>query len=330
MSFVRNVFLVMLLGAIVVPTTSGFTIKDSAYLQTNISSLFTDEGSLSGYVHDTFMNPIPGALIRVSYHSTYQENYSDASGFYHVTNIPICYCMKNATCSKQGYQTTWILLSISENTTYDFTLASQNLTCYPVFNGTLGIGGCYISCVNVSFVADENVDSIFYQVDTAGWNQYTTPFQINEDGNHIFSWYWIYQGNLSAECQITLTIERTIPTLTVSSERIQINMVKVTAVAADEPSGINRVEFYLDGELSSVDTTGPYTGVVFGIDSHEVEVVAFDNAGNSVNDTIVTSYRSQSVPHTLHPFLSRISVALGFIQHLHLFSDGTIRSFLFT
>jgi len=82
-----------------------------------------NNGSLSGYVTDTSMNPIEGARVRVYFHETYEENYTDASGYYNVTNISICYCMKNATASKNGYTTEWILLSIVENTTHDFILS---------------------------------------------------------------------------------------------------------------------------------------------------------------------------------------------------------------
>jgi len=82
------------------------------------------DGSLSGYVNNTLMNPIEGARVRVHFHGTYEEDYTDSSGYYHVTNIPICYCLKNATASKVGYETEWILLSITENTTHDFVLTS--------------------------------------------------------------------------------------------------------------------------------------------------------------------------------------------------------------
>jgi len=82
----------------------------------------TNNGTLSGYVTDSSMNPIEGARVRVHFHETYEENYTNASGYYHVTNIPICYCMKNATASKSGYSTDWALLSIGDNTTHDFNL----------------------------------------------------------------------------------------------------------------------------------------------------------------------------------------------------------------
>ena len=50
------------------------------------------DGSLLGYVNDTSGNPIEGALVRVNFHETYEEDYSDFNGYYHVTNIPICWC----------------------------------------------------------------------------------------------------------------------------------------------------------------------------------------------------------------------------------------------
>jgi hypothetical protein len=80
------------------------------------------DGSLLGYVNDTSGNPIEGALVRVYFHEDYEEDYSDSTGYYHVTNIPICYCLKNVTCSKEDYKTEWVLLGIAENTVHDFIL----------------------------------------------------------------------------------------------------------------------------------------------------------------------------------------------------------------
>ena len=90
------------------------------------SNIYINDGSLLGYVNDKSGNPIEGALVRVYFHETYEEDYSDEDGYYHVTNIPICYCLKNATCSKDCYKTEWVLLSIIENTSYDFILNTSN------------------------------------------------------------------------------------------------------------------------------------------------------------------------------------------------------------
>ncbi len=83
-------------------------------------------GSLSGYVNDTSMDPIERALIRIYFHGTYEEDYTDSLGYYHVTNIPICYCLKNCTASKEGYNPDWTWMGITEDTTHDFVLTPQS------------------------------------------------------------------------------------------------------------------------------------------------------------------------------------------------------------
>jgi len=112
----------------------GVALAPSIKSDVTISTISLNEGNLSGYVNDTLMNPVQGARVRVYFHETYEEDYTDSSGYYHVTNIPICYCLKNATASKAGYTTEWVLLSIDENTTYDFVLT-------PLDGNTLYVGG---------------------------------------------------------------------------------------------------------------------------------------------------------------------------------------------
>lgn len=98
----------------------------NANMRTSTSYFTENLGTLSGYVTDSSMNPIEGARVRVYFHEEYRENYSSSTGYYHVTDIPICYCMKNTTCVKEGYYPEWVLLSIAENTTYDFVLTPLN------------------------------------------------------------------------------------------------------------------------------------------------------------------------------------------------------------
>ena len=123
---VTGIVLLFLLSSLI-PITSSY----SSYETNKAYIIHVDEnGTLSGYVKDTSMNPIEGARVRVYFHETYEENYTDSSGYYHVTNIPICYCLKNATVSKEGYTTEWVLLAIDENTTLDFVLTPLGKTLY--------------------------------------------------------------------------------------------------------------------------------------------------------------------------------------------------------
>ncbi len=120
--------LVLFIGVTIIPSIIGREIPGVSTYNSGIVISVTDpnNGSLSGYIKDTLMNPISGARVRVSFHDTYEEDYSDDEGYYHVTNIPICYCLKNASCSKECYTTECVLLPIVENTTYDFILNLSN------------------------------------------------------------------------------------------------------------------------------------------------------------------------------------------------------------
>lgn len=298
--------IICILAVIFLSYTSGNVTSNYSSRPQSTSLMTEQEATISGFITDTFMHPLNGALVRVYFHDTYKENYSNSMGYYKVTNIPLCYCLKNATCSKSGYQTQWALLSISENTTYDFILTALNQTCYPVFNGTIGTMGWYISCVNISFVINGDVDAVFYKVDAELWTQYIEPFEICESGQHTLYWYYTYQGNISETQCIMLLIDRNYPELQLSSERISINKIKISAEASDGTSGISRIEFVVDGILWYIDYTLPYEGVLSGIGTHRVKTVAFDNAGNSINNTLITSLRYQSPSQNLLSFLLRI------------------------
>jgi len=160
-------------------------IGDWGYFRLNFSrcthrsspNTILHNGSLLGYVNDTKGDPIEGALVRVHFHGTYEDDYSDSIGFYHVTNIPICYCMKNTTCSKNGYKTEWVLLSIAENTTYDFVLtAGNNPPDKPDIIGPAeGRPGVEYDYIFVT--TDPEEDNVSYYIDwgddkTTGWTDY--------------------------------------------------------------------------------------------------------------------------------------------------------------
>lgn len=303
MSLVKYVVISMLLATIITPTTTGYALTDSSYLSIDTSTPLIEAGTLSGYVRDTSMNPIPGARVRVSFHETYEENYSDSSGYYHVTNIPICYCIKNATCSKAGYQNESVWLVIVENTTHDFILTNLNQTCYPVFNGTLGTNGWYISCVNVSFVINGDIDELYYRMDYEEWDLYTVPFAICENGEHTFYWHYFSNGNMSDIFQMPLLIDRSIPLLNVSTERLSMNKIQITVNTTDDTSGINRVDFYQDSIFQYTDTTAPYVVIMISFGIHRVKVVTYDYAGNSAQSNFITSFRSHSL---IHFFISNL------------------------
>ena len=212
-----------------------------------------NNGTLSGYVTDPLDNPIEGALIRVHFHGTYEEDYSDENGYYHVTNIPICYCMKNATCSKEGYKTEWELLSIAENTTYDFVLYPTYV--YPVFDGSQ-CNGWWNSPITVSFVFDpEEVAEIWYSYN-GWWYPYIEPFVIDDEVPPLLEYYWVnYEGDESTHQVCTFDIDYTPPTTNLEwkvIKKLPSNkwLVRFTLTAEDYISGMDHfLEFYIDDVL---------------------------------------------------------------------------------
>jgi hypothetical protein len=146
----RNIIFVVILLLLVSSVTATLgkdTVEKTVSFVTCESIIVTssvNKGSLSGYVKDSSMDPIEGARVRVHFHGTYEEDYTDSSGYYHVTNIPICYCLKNTTATKLGYTSKWVLLAIDEDTTYDFILKSAN-----AYNGSLS-----------GYVKDSSMDPI--------------------------------------------------------------------------------------------------------------------------------------------------------------------------
>ena len=311
MSFINLRLIQLFVIGIILSPSIGFGVSLRPSSQQTSGLMSQQEGNLSGYVTDMFTNPLVGAHIHVSFHDTYVENYSDSNGYYHVSDIPLCYCLKNATCSKPGFRTQWVLLSISENTTYNFVLTAINETCYPVFNGTIGNNGWYISCVNITFVINETVDAVLYKLDSGMWTQYTGTFEVCQSGPHLLYWYWTVQGEESATLSIDLRIDRESPTVQVSSEWIQYPFTrKIIAEASDGMSGMDLVEFFVDDDLRSLDTAAPYECILQFFQSfvvpHQVKVVAFDMAGNTANSTLTVSFATQNSPAPFLSFLFRI------------------------
>ena len=244
-----TIFIIIIIGFL--PTTQSFTIKEKSTYLKNFYNIL-NEGTLSGYVKDPSNGPIEGALIRLYFHEEYRQNYSDSTGYYHITDIPICYCLKNATCSKEGYRTEWVLLAIYENTTYDFTLYQLD-ACYPVFNGTSGCNGWYISPVEVSFAYNpEQVAEIWYNYQ--GWQNYIEPFVINEEGVITVDFYWIdYEGVQSLIYNFTVYIDQTSPITEVKWEVYKedyVWYVKFNLTVEDTLSGMAPfLEIYINNVL---------------------------------------------------------------------------------
>jgi hypothetical protein len=255
-------------------------------------------GVLSGHVTDSEMNPIEGARVRVYFHDTYQDGYSDSTGQYHVSGIPRCSCLKNATCSKVGYYHNSTVLANGENATRDFVLAP--LPVYPTLRGTMGDNEWYVSNVMVTFVSSRN-DGFYYALDEDPWTAYTAPFQIGIDGIHVLHWFWGDDQGSSEVYWMSLKIDKTLPTATITVS--PLNRLRtiwlMNATVFEETSGVDRVEFYVNNTLVGTDFHSPdemfWRGLMFG---KSVKIITFDKAGNSEKISLQTMSLNPQQPQS--------------------------------
>jgi len=172
----KTIFAVIILfiGTILTPTMLGDTVEKASFLTTSESVKETssiNKGSLSGYVNNTLMNPIKGALVRVYFHETYEEDYTDSSGYYKVDNIPICWCLKNCTASKQGYKIKWVLLAIDEKTAYDFVL--------PHSKGDNGSLSGYVNDISMNPIERARVRVYFHETYEEDYTDSSGYYKVN-------------------------------------------------------------------------------------------------------------------------------------------------------
>ncbi len=178
---------------------SGLTVSGNISLE-RTSILTYNNGSLSGYVYDNLMNPIEGARVRVYFHETFEEDYTDSSGYYRVSSIPICYCLKNCTALKVGYSSEWVLLAIDENTTYDFILMANHPPDKPTIFGEVEgkIGKEYKYIFNAS---DPDGDDIWYHI-CWGDKEIIYIYGPYKSGQPIIlSYIWTREGPSAIQCK---------------------------------------------------------------------------------------------------------------------------------
>lgn len=149
---------------------------------------------------------------------------------------------------------------------------------------------------------DSKISKVEYYVDgSLTYTSQQSPFEFlwdvsgypNGSSHSIFAKAYDENLNSSTSNVVTVTVQQqdiTPPTVTIlyppagtsvdSSETVNIS------VDVNDDVGVDRVEFYIDGDLLSTDTTAPYkygwdtTGYRAGR-SHTIYVKAYDPSGNS-------------------------------------------------
>ena len=172
-----------------------------------------------------------------------------------------------------------------------------------------GKDGWYISDVTVYLISHSDtseIDKIYYSLDGGSWKEYSSPVKISIDGTHTFSYYSVDKnGNAESIKSKVIKIDKTAPLLTIKKPKdgylyifdreiiplkntIIIGRITVYADASDSTTGIEKVEFYLDGVLKSTVMEEPYGWLCEEqtLFMHNIRVIAYDNAGNVVSEEI--------------------------------------------
>jgi peptide/nickel transport system substrate-binding protein len=161
-------------------------------------------------------------------------------------------------------------------------------------SGTSGDNGWYVSEVTVTFeVADASgeVDSTWYSLDSAPWEEYVVDIAIDSDGVHTLGYYSIDgYGNVENERTRNINIDTADPYVIISLEdgtEFETSNVVIEFDCDDNLSGIHRCEYSLDGGgYESCNETEVH---LFAAENgeHTIVVRVFDEAGNSGSDSLV-------------------------------------------
>ncbi|MFI6876883.1 OmpL47-type beta-barrel domain-containing protein [Streptomyces sp. NPDC050400] len=162
-------------------------------------------------------------------------------------------------------------------------------------SGEKNADGAYLGMATVTVTASDTgsgVNAIEYAVGADGaWQPYTAPVMVHDPGTYTVRYRASDKaGNQAAAKSVDFTLVATPPqdtnpptvSLTVggdkNSDGAYVNSAKLTLAATDDKSGVDKVEYSLDG--------GPYLAytapvVVDRVGAHSVAYRASDKAGNT-------------------------------------------------
>jgi len=179
-------------------------------------------------------------------------------------------------------------------------------------SGYKGNDGWYVTAVNVTLMASDSTSGInktLYKINNESWKEYNGTFEITKDGIYTIHYYSIDNaGNREEEKTKTIKIDKAKPNVaiikpikgylyiedrqimpTLLGNTIIFGKITIMADASNHESGIQKVEFYVDGILQESVAQQPYAWQwnYLAIGTHLIKVIAYDSAGNSASDEMV-------------------------------------------
>jgi hypothetical protein len=162
-----------------------------------------------------------------------------------------------------------------------------------IFSGGQGNNGWYLSVTFILTASDNTsgVNRTLYELDGGSWTVYTAPVVMTMDGSHDLFYYSVDNaGNIEpVKGPFAFKMDSTPPSivLTVTSVNPFETKWVLNATVSDAPSGIDKVEFYVDNQSQGTVYAPPYVWVYEG-SGKVAYAVAYDKAGNSKASALVT------------------------------------------
>jgi uncharacterized repeat protein (TIGR02543 family) len=174
----------------------------------------------------------------------------------------------------------------------------------------------YNSIVELTAIADENWVFSSWSGDLSGTQN---PQNITMNGNKTVTAHFTYDGDDSIPPLVQITkpvpngiyiFDKFILPFQMIPMPVCVQMLTFEVNASDNESGIERVEFFVDGVLKGEDTSEPYSYEwrELRCGKHTLAVKAYDNAGNTA-----TSPDLQLFKWRFHPALVALLLILGLI-----------------
>jgi len=187
----------------------------------------------------------------------------------------------------------------------DFKIDQMPPITTHTFTGDAGNNGWYFNMYFLLNAIDNTsgVDYTYYTIDDAGWNLYTGLVIITTEGTHSLEYYSIDEaGNIeSVKGPFTFKLDSTSPEISLAKLEIDLFTIKFIAQVSDEVSGIDSVDFSVDGVLQYHDTIAPYEWTWSGFGDSTVTATVYDKAGHSQSESMSTPY-SYNLQKLFNPY----------------------------
>jgi len=160
------------------------------------------------------------------------------------------------------------------------------------------------------------VKTLYYRLDDGVYAEYEGSISVGE-GFHVLEYFAVDNaGNAEELVRKEINVDSTPPSVDItpyngiyffgrkiisSDTTIVVGNITVEAMVSDVISGVKEAKFYVDGEFKGKDSVPPYQWLWddFSLGSHEIKVVAYDNAGNKEEKEVTVLFINPKISNQI-------------------------------